>query len=749
MTATPRKTDPTPAALQDAVDALARLGCKPTKSGDGYTAYCPIHESDGSGHKPSLNLKAGDTQAVVVRCHAGCDWKEILKALDITPAPSHNGKRRIVATYSYRDLDGREAFQKIRYEPKDFLQRWPDGQGGWLWKRPGNAPHFLYRLPELRAAISEERTVFICEGEKDTDRVASLGLAATSNVEGASKPTQQAKWKAEYTEQLTGAARVILLPHNDEQGRAHMFHVAEQLRGKVGEVRWLELSGLPDKGDVSDWLNAGHTVEELERLASEAPEPASVVAVPDSESGEFTRHDTRLRRKSGSSEVLKSLPNAITICENLIPGLIGFNAFRQRIEARIPAPWRKSPGAWGDYDTAELAALISSRHFPDFSPEKLLTAVMVVARRNEFNPAQDRLRALAARWDGVERLATWLADYLNAELTPANREYLAEIGAAWLKGVVARVLFPGCKRDDVLVMRSPQGYLKSTAAQAIADAIMPDAFTDCIGNIDSKDAKADIRGVIIAELGELAALSKSSIEGIKAFVATRSDHFRESYGKLASDYPRTVSFIGTTNDERFLKDPTGNRRWWPVTITAPIDIPRLESALPKLLGEAASRVLAGDAWYVANRTALQQAETIRSDCFDHDVWTEAALRAAEHMADNDGYATVAGILEKMQVHTHLQTTSAQIRVGGILRVAGWTSKRRRVCRRLIVAWSPQGVHPSHRVNTEGDTQKHSQTAGVHPVHPTLEIKRKMKVENQQQPPRTAHQPSVILTVLLI
>lgn len=449
----------------------------------------------------------------------------------------------------------------------------------------------------------------------------------------------------------------------------------------------------------------------------EAPAHAPVAAVPDSESGAFTRHDTRLRRKSGSSEVLKSLPNAITICENLIPGLIGYNAFRQRIEARIPAPWRKSPGAWGDYDTAELAALISSRYFPDFSPEKLLTAVMVTARRNEFNPAQDRLRALAAQWDGVSRLATWLEDYLSAELTPTNREYLAEIGAAWLKGVAARVLFPGCKRDDVLVMRSPQGYLKSTAAQAIADSIMPDAFTDCIGNIESKDAKADIRGVIIAELGELAALSKSSIEGIKAFVATRSDHFRESYGKLASDYPRTVSFIGTTNDERFLKDPTGNRRWWPVTITAPIDIPRLESALPQLLGEAASRVLAGEVWYVANRTALQQAETIRSDCFDHDVWTEAALRAAEHMADNDGYATVAGILEKMQVQTHMQTTSAQIRVGGILRVAGWTSKRRRVCRRLIVAWSPQGVHPSHRVNTDGDTRTHRQTAGVHPVSP--------------------------------
>lgn len=291
MSAPIRKTDPTPASpesafadamraadLHDAVAALARLGCKPTKSGDGYVAFCPIHEADGHGHKPSLNLKAGDTQAVVVNCHAGCDGREILKALDITPAPRHNGKRRIVATYSYRDLDGREAFQKIRYEPKDFRQRWPDGQGGWLWKRPGNAPYFLYRLPELKAAIAEGRTVFICEGEKDADRLASLGLMATSNVEGASKPEQRPKWKAEYTEQLTGAARAILLPHNDEQGRAHMRHVAAQLAGKVGEVRWLELAGLPDKGDVSDWLNAGHTVDELERLANEAQEPPPLEA---------------------------------------------------------------------------------------------------------------------------------------------------------------------------------------------------------------------------------------------------------------------------------------------------------------------------------------------------------------------------------------------------------------------------------------------------------------------------------------
>ncbi|MBK8271389.1 MAG: hypothetical protein IPK83_24945 [Planctomycetes bacterium] len=155
-----------------------------------------------------------------------------------------------------------EAFQKIRYEPKDFLQRWPDGRGGWLWKRPGNAPYFLYRSPNSRQPLPKAEPSSSAR-EKRTLIVWRLLAVATSNVEGASKPEQRAKWKAEYTTQLTGAARVILLPDNDEQGRAHMRHVAEQLRGKVADIRSLELPGPPDKGDVSDWLDAGGTVDEL------------------------------------------------------------------------------------------------------------------------------------------------------------------------------------------------------------------------------------------------------------------------------------------------------------------------------------------------------------------------------------------------------------------------------------------------------------------------------------------------------
>jgi putative DNA primase/helicase len=122
-------------------------------------------------------------------------------------------------------------------------------------------PPVLYRLPEVAAAIEAGQTIYVCEGEKDADRLTQLGVTATTNIEGAAKPEQRAKWCHAYTEQLAGATRVVLLPDNDDPGRAHMHAVASALHGKVAEVRTLVLPDLPVKGDVSDWLDAGHGIE--------------------------------------------------------------------------------------------------------------------------------------------------------------------------------------------------------------------------------------------------------------------------------------------------------------------------------------------------------------------------------------------------------------------------------------------------------------------------------------------------------
>ncbi len=468
-----------------------------------------------------------------------------------------------------------------------------------------------------------------------------------------------------------------------------------------------------------------------------------------------------LMRKRNSTELLKNHYNAVVVVENAYPGLVGYNEFRQRIEARLAAPWRKTPGQWTEADTGELAFHIA-KEFASFTLDQLAAAVMTVAYRHLFNPAQERLRALADQWDGIPRLATWLIVYFGAAHNSTNEVYLREIGSAWIKGVAARVLLPGCKRDDVLILRSEQGYLKSTAANAIADAIHPDTFTDSLGNLDSKDAKAAIRGIIIAELGELSVLNKSDLESIKVYVATRTDHFREAYGRGERDYPRTVSFIGTTNHPTFLKDPTGNRRFWPVTLPAPINIARFVADLPQLLGEASRRVIAGEQWFVDDKTALAQAEAVRAAHFQDDVWTEAALNAAHLLLstggacgrcggtgqrrdtsypDDDGspgqcfqchgtgtlpgasaeFVTVAAILTAMGVRIEQQSVPNQTRIGGILRVGGWKEKQRRIGKRsdnkIVRVWYPLVVTPVDVVTPVVTPDRSSQMAAVTLVTP--------------------------------
>lgn len=270
-------------SLSDVVDALQRANCQPTRTGnDAYTARCPVHEADGHGHKPSLSVARGDKVDVVMTCHAGCSHAAIMAALGIESTPRRSagaGSRRIVATYRYTDASGALLFEKVRYEPKDFRIRHRDASGAEVWRLPRGIEPPLYRLPAVKAAMARGEPIYLAEGEKDADRLVAAGLCATTGYEGAAAGNQKPKWRDSYTAALAGAD-VVLLPDNDEPGRAHMRHVAAALAGKA-LVRWLELPGLPAKGDVSDWLDAGHSIDELKRLAADAPPPGPPPAPAD------------------------------------------------------------------------------------------------------------------------------------------------------------------------------------------------------------------------------------------------------------------------------------------------------------------------------------------------------------------------------------------------------------------------------------------------------------------------------------
>jgi len=230
-------------------------------NGDGFFGRCPAHDD----RKPSLAIRQGRKGQVLMHCHAGCSVEQVCTALDLRladlfpPKERGNGStRREEAAYRYVDETGKLLYEVVRFAPKDFRQRRPDGQGGFIWKLNGTR-RVLYRLPEVREGITSDRWVFVVEGEKDADRLAALGVVATCNPGGAGK------WRPEYAKTLHGA-KVAVLPDNDEPGRRHARQVAESLAGLAQDVRIVELPGLPAHGDVSEWLANCGTVDQLEAL---------------------------------------------------------------------------------------------------------------------------------------------------------------------------------------------------------------------------------------------------------------------------------------------------------------------------------------------------------------------------------------------------------------------------------------------------------------------------------------------------
>jgi hypothetical protein len=209
---------------------------------------------------------------------------ELNVRLDEQPEPA--GQRRIITTYDYHDEAGALLFQVVRFEPKDFRQRQPDGNGGWTWRVKG-VRQVPYRLGALLER-PEGAPVYIVEGEKDVERLAKLGIVATSNAGGVGK------WRAELSAFLRGAI-VHILCDNDDAGRDHARKVAASLHGAAATVRVVNLPGLPPKGDVSDWLAAGGTVEQLVALCKAAPlwtpDQAADATEEDGELGEWDAGD--------------------------------------------------------------------------------------------------------------------------------------------------------------------------------------------------------------------------------------------------------------------------------------------------------------------------------------------------------------------------------------------------------------------------------------------------------------------------
>lgn len=269
---------PLSVAAQSAFDRiLERLDGVKSAGADRWVALCPAHDD----RKQSLSIGVGKDGRVLLNCHAGCTFAAVVAALGISaselfadgrsangasaptvvPAQGVTTRPKLVASYDYYNLDGSLAFQSCRFEPKDFRQRRRNGHGEWVYKLDGVAP-VLYRFPEIAEAVAMGRRIFVVEGEKDADALVSYGHEATTNPMGAGK------WREDYSRVLAGA-EVVILPDNDKPGQSHGQQVAASLTNAGCRVKVVELPGLPEKGDVSDWLDAGGDFDTLERLIGE------------------------------------------------------------------------------------------------------------------------------------------------------------------------------------------------------------------------------------------------------------------------------------------------------------------------------------------------------------------------------------------------------------------------------------------------------------------------------------------------
>src|SRR2546427_9090226 len=240
---------------------LARLGGV-VAHGEQYAARCPAHEDEHT----SLSITEGRDGCVLVTCHAGCTTESVVTALGLTLkdlfAATGASTREIVATYPYCDEHGVGVFEVVRFAPKDFRQRRPDGEGGWTWKL-GRVRRVLYRLPELRAAVAAGRLIYIVEGEKDVHAVEAKGAAATCNPGGAGKWRHEYKWDLRDT-------NVVVIADRDAPGRKHAQAVAADVAKVAASVTLCE----PVVGkDVSDHLAAGKTLGELVALTAPVSTP--------------------------------------------------------------------------------------------------------------------------------------------------------------------------------------------------------------------------------------------------------------------------------------------------------------------------------------------------------------------------------------------------------------------------------------------------------------------------------------------
>lgn len=306
----------------------------------------------------------------------------------------------------------------------------------------------------------------------------------------------------------------------------------------------------------------------------------------------------------------KTTDNVLIILENdpLLKGKIVYEEFSNRVYTLGALPWERDPKQriWTDNDDAGLRHYLE-KVYHITGEKRIFDACSLCCHKHSYNAVKDYLNSLPA-WDGVPRLDTLFCDYLGAE----DNEYVRAAARKSITAAVARAMEPGIKYDNMLILAGRQGIGKSTLFRMLAGQW----FSDSLETFSGKEACEMIQGVWINEIGELNGLNKAEINAVKQFLSRVEDIFREPYGRRTGVYPRRCVFFGTSNEHEFLRDKTGNRRFWPVDCEAKPPIKNvfndLPAEVPQIWAEALVVWQLGEPLYLEGE-ALKISERIQEE----------------------------------------------------------------------------------------------------------------------------------------
>jgi hypothetical protein len=548
-------------------------------------------------------------------CHH-CGWRG--------PEPGAgggNGGRAPWPFFLYAGGSLRKVKKPKDAKPPPYFWQHRDESGEWAKGLNGaDASALLYRDAEVRAAIEAEQTIYVVEGEKDADNLWRRGLAATTNAHGAAKPGDKPKWKRSHSAQLAGADLVIL-NDNDPQGVAHAAVAAKLSAGVAKSVRRLVTGEFwkdaPDGGDISDWFDAGHSAEELTALATGAP-----LEEPEPPRERLGPPWTQRLRVNSKEVPYNDLANALIAlrAEPGFQGVFGFDEMQQTpmlLKAQplapeaMPGPPTPRPLTDDDVGRVQEWMQYEWDGLPGIARDTVHQAVDMRCRDNRIHPLRDWLNGLVC--DAEPRVGSWLHVYLGAE----DNAYTREIGKLFLISMIARIMEPGCKCDYMLILEGGQGDEKSTACAVLAG----DYFSDQLPDITNKDSALHLRGKWLIEVAELSTYSRAAVDHFKGFLTRTHERYRPPYGRKDVIEPRQVVFIGTTNKSLYLRDETGNRRFWPVKI-GKININKLRADREKLLAEAVKLYRDKVKWWPEQKFEAQTIAPEQEARYEPDVWED-------------------------------------------------------------------------------------------------------------------------------